>query len=368
MATIVISPNMDLPVPVVVQDPGPDWANNVNACLSIIDQHNHSSGSGVQITPSGLNINADLTFNTNNAINLRSTRFTPQTAPLSIVTDIGCLYETGVDLWFNDGSGNQIQITKSGAVNATSSGISNGTATASFVSGVLVVNAATNTPANIQGASILLGNNVAASNYLTLEPPNAMGSSYTITLPQPNTTGNTQILTYDTTNTMGFSTGGVNPPGTIIMFGGVNAPTGYVICDGTSYLISAYPNLAAALFDSSTSTYAYGTADGTHFNVPDMRGMFPRGIDNGAGNDPDSGSRGAANTGGNTGDNVGSTQGWQVQSHQHYINRDDTAGSSNPLMFIARGNGNHLYDAYTDAAGGNQTNPINVYVTFCIKI
>lgn len=183
MADLTISPNMGLSVPAVGIDPGPDWANNINASLSVIDAHDHGPNSGVQITPDGLNINADLAFNDNNATLLRSVRFDPQSAVLSGPADLGCLYEVGPDLYFNDGNGNQVKITSGGMVNSTSSGISSGTATAQFVAGVLVVDANVNTPANIQAGSILLGNNVANSKFLTLSPPAAMPANYQITLP-----------------------------------------------------------------------------------------------------------------------------------------------------------------------------------------
>lgn len=160
-------------------DSGLSWEENLNSSLSIIDGHNHSPGSGVQIGPSGLNINSDLSIQVNSITNVKSIVFTPQ----SSLTTLSAIYSVGADLYYNDASGNVIQITSGGSVNATSSGISSGTATASFVSSVLVVNSAPNTPANIQGGSILLGNNVAASKYLTLSPPNAMANNYTLTLP-----------------------------------------------------------------------------------------------------------------------------------------------------------------------------------------
>ena len=95
MSDVINSPNMNLPVPIVGQDPGPDWANNYNSCLSVVDGHNHSSGSGVQITQSGINLIAAATtfdslgFNTSNATDLRSVRFTPQGSPLALGTDVG---------------------------------------------------------------------------------------------------------------------------------------------------------------------------------------------------------------------------------------------------------------------------------------
>ncbi len=182
MANFLVTPNMNLPNPVPVVDPGPDYANNIQSSLNIVDQHNHTPGSGVQITTAGININSSLPFNGQAATGLGYAGFLTQGA--GVVTPVNySLYFSGLELFVQDGAGNAVQITTGGAVNATSSGISSGTATASFVGSVLVVNADTNKPANIQGASLLLGNNVTSSNYLTLSPPNAMAASYDLTLP-----------------------------------------------------------------------------------------------------------------------------------------------------------------------------------------
>lgn len=67
------------------------------------------------------------------------------------------------------------------------------------------------------------------------------------------------------------------PPGVMQMYAGATAPTGYLLCDGTSYLRADY----AALFAVLSTTY--GSADGTHFNVPDLRGRIPIGVGTGIG-------------------------------------------------------------------------------------
>ena len=82
MADVILSPNMNLPVPVVGQDPGPDWANNINASLGILDQHDHSNGEGVPVTPAGLNINTDLPINGNNLTLVNSVRFVDRSTTL----------------------------------------------------------------------------------------------------------------------------------------------------------------------------------------------------------------------------------------------------------------------------------------------
>lgn len=187
-----ISPNMGLTISTINVDSGLTWEENLNSSLTLIDQHSHAPGYGVPITPTGLNINSDLSFSNNSGIDLKSIVFTPQ---LSFGT-INSVYSIGADLYYNDGNSNVIQLTSGGTVNATSSGISSGSATASFVSSVLVVNAAANTPANIQGGSLLLGNNVAASKFLTLSPPSSMAANYSITL--PSLPAQTNIMTLDT--------------------------------------------------------------------------------------------------------------------------------------------------------------------------
>jgi len=178
------SPNMNLVVPTVGSEPGPNWANDVNADLSIIDSHNHSSGQGVQIQPNGININADLPFNSNNATQLRTTRFSPQNSPIpNTGSDVAELYVSGNELFFNDTTGgNQVQLTSNGTVNATSSGISSGTATASFSAGVLNVKSSSTSFGNVAMQSAVLANAGNLSNQLTLQAPTLSGS-ITETLP-----------------------------------------------------------------------------------------------------------------------------------------------------------------------------------------
>lgn len=191
------SPNMALPIPIPGVDSGLVWENSLVSCLTLIDQHMHAPGYGVIITPSGLSINQTFVMNNQLVKQVGAMYLTQNAAPLAS-SQLSVLYSgngaTG-DLYFNDGAGNQIKITSGGAVNATSSGITSGTASASFSSGVLVVNAAATTPANIQAGSILLGNNVANSKFLTLSPPAAMAANFTLTL--PSVPGATSIVQLD---------------------------------------------------------------------------------------------------------------------------------------------------------------------------
>ncbi|MGP8214288.1 MAG: tail fiber protein [Bacteroidia bacterium] len=150
------------------------------------------------------------------------------------------------------------------------------------------------------------------------------------------------------------------PPGAILAYGGVSAPQGYLICHGQAVSRTGiYANLFAAIGT------AYGNGDGsTTFNVPDFRGMFLRGADSTAINDPDAASRTAVN-GGNSGAKVGSYEADAFKSHSHtmamsVINSGSSAGYNyvNPL-------GNNTMNS--GSTGGNETRPKNVYVNYIIR-
>lgn len=120
MPNTTTSPNMGIVVPVPLVEIGPAWANEVaTAFNATVDAHDHSSGKGVKVTPTGLNINADLTFGSFNATALRSTRYTSQGAPLALGTDIGCTYVANGELYYNDLSSRQVKLTNVGALNTT---------------------------------------------------------------------------------------------------------------------------------------------------------------------------------------------------------------------------------------------------------
>ena len=62
------------------------------------------------------------------------------------------------------------------------------------------------------------------------------------------------------------------PAGTIIMYGGSTSPTGWLLADGSAVSRTTY----SALFAAMGTTY--GAGDGsTTFNLPDFRGLFPKG-------------------------------------------------------------------------------------------
>lgn len=196
---------MSLILPTVGQEPGPNWALDLNSSLSLVDQHNHAAGSGVPITPAGINIDTDLAINSHNLTSIRSSRFTAQLAPLALGTDIGCIYVAGQDLYYNDTLGNQIRLTIAGAVNGTPGSIGGlvAPATATYVPAnqTFVWQSNLNTSASLDCGPILIRNIVAGSNAITLSPPNPLPANYTITLPT-SAPASTKILTLSNTGAM----------------------------------------------------------------------------------------------------------------------------------------------------------------------
>jgi len=203
MANFTITPNMSLILPIPGQDPGPDYGNNQYSSGLILDGHNHSPGSGVQITPSGLNINADLPINGNNLTFVKTVNFQSQSSSLAGASpNLGCIYVAGNELYYNDESGNVVPITKTGSVNAGAgsiTGLPSGTASASYNSGTetFVWQSATNTPANLDAGSVVIRDVSANSHGVTLSAPSALASDLTLILPStlPSVTS---IATIDT--------------------------------------------------------------------------------------------------------------------------------------------------------------------------
>jgi hypothetical protein len=114
----------------------------------------------------------------------------------------------------------------------------------------------------------------------------------------------------------GSSSGGAGPApsGAVLAFGGSTAPDGWLVCDGSTVSRTQYPSLFAAI------GVAHGSGDGaTTFNLPDYQGRFLRGVDHGAGRDPDAAMRTAAHPGGNVGDEVGSIEDDAYARHTHIV-------------------------------------------------
>ena len=168
------------------------------------------------------------------------------------------------------------------------------------------------------------------------------------------------------------------PAGMIMAFAGTsdNIPDGWLLCDGSAISRSEYSNLYSAIGVS------WGTGDNsTTFNLPDLRGMFLRGVSGDSGNDPDAASRTLLkNNGGNTGNNVGSYQKDAIRNITGKIDGvglSAATGASGAFKGISSSNlaPNHIsaaggafnFDASRVVPVGSDNRPVNVYVTYIIK-
>lgn len=118
---MAITPNMGLDLPTVSVTLGPEWASDNNTAFTTIDSHDHTTGNGVKITPSGLNINTDLPMNEHALTEVANVQLVDQVTPIATVAAVN---QVGGDLYWNNGSGTPVQITSGGSVIAASDGIS----------------------------------------------------------------------------------------------------------------------------------------------------------------------------------------------------------------------------------------------------
>lgn len=159
------------------------------------------------------------------------------------------------------------------------------------------------------------------------------------------------------------ATGGVTTIGEIIAYGSGTVPSGYLECNGASLeRTGTYADLFSAIGT------AWGAADSSHFNLPDLRGRFLRGWSNDeTTRDPDRTTRVVSNTGGQTGNKVGTLQADKLKDHTHTVmtySYDGVghAGTGNTIQEL-----HGSYNVASGSAGGSETRPINAYVMFIIK-
>ncbi len=144
--------------------------------------------------------------------------------------------------------------------------------------------------------------------------------------------------------------------GTIIWFAANSVPSGYLAANGASLSTSTYSSLFSVI------GYTYGGSGGA-FNVPDLRGYFVRGMDNGRGVD--------------SGRGFGTNQTDAFQGHRHSFRQYPANGGgagNTPLAQTNSANLNNgvVADPITNGTNGtprtaSETRPINIALLACIK-
>lgn len=143
------------------------------------------------------------------------------------------------------------------------------------------------------------------------------------------------------------------PAGAIMAFAMNSAPSGWLKCDGSLVLRSTYQ----ALFLAIGTTYGIGNGT-TTFKLPDYRGVFLRGIDDGKGLDNNR--------------QFGNYQSDELKAHTHnvsYMNRASGSEIDNqtPVLLAETAYSIVSGQTSTNATTGVETRPKNYSVLYCIK-
>jgi len=137
------------------------------------------------------------------------------------------------------------------------------------------------------------------------------------------------------------------PIGSISFHASSTAPSGFLKCNGANVSRTTYADLFAIIGT------AFGTGDGsTTFNLPDLRGEFVRGWDDGRGVD--------------SGRALGAWQEDMLKSHRHQLNIFRNNSNSGGFAEDANSSGTQ-YQNYTEYEGGAETRPRNIALMACIK-
>lgn len=150
------------------------------------------------------------------------------------------------------------------------------------------------------------------------------------------------------------------PTGSVMAFAGVNAPGGWLLCDGRPVSSQQYALLHGAI----GTAWGNGTDDGdpnTDFNLPDLRGAFLRGVDGAAGRDPAADARTAPKAGANTGNQVGSYQAESDLTHAHTFTLGGHSGGDSGAAKFTGLSVIHPNSVVSDV------HPKNMYVNYIIK-
>ena len=182
-------------------------------------------------------------------------------------------------------------------------------------------------------------------------------------LPSQTSNSGKYLTTNGTDTSWGtVSSGTTLPTGALMPYAGASAPTGYLLCDGSSVSSSTYLALHAVISNTYGGS-AYTGAGALSFNLPDLRGRLPMGAGTGTGlNSSGTGApSGTAQTARTRGQWLGEETHLlttaELASHTHANTVGSSAGGSNQITggMSANENHSHYLDMSAYNGSGNYT-------------
>ena len=224
----------------------------------------------------------------------------------------------------------------------------------------------------IRDRKALMLRDTSNSNFVAIQAPSNVASDVTLTLPSSDGNAN-DVLQSDGSGNLSFTAlPQAVPTGSVHIMATTTAPSGYLKCDGAAVSRTTY----ADLFTTIGTTWGAGDGSST-FNLPDLRGEFVRGWDNGKGTD--------------SGRSFASFQGDDNKNHNHTLTSGGASGtfvtgvsldqatkrvdgSPNQETVLDPGTsidttfGNVSYTAQTiSPSGGSEARPRNIAMMYVIK-
>ena len=154
-----------------------------------------------------------------------------------------------------------------------------------------------------------------SSNWVALQAASTVSSNLTFTLPSADGS-NGQMLQTNGSGTLSFTTVQGVPSGAVFCIAVATVPSDYLECNGAAVSRTTY----SALFAVIGTAYGAGNGSST-FNLPDLRGEFVRGFDNGRGID--------------SGRSIATSQGSQFAQHNHGVSASSANSGSHNHSFKA---------------------------------
>jgi len=146
--------------------------------------------------------------------------------------------------------------------------------------------------------------------------------------------------------------------GVIKMYGGSTAPNGYLLCDGSEVNRTTYATLFAAI----GTTYGVGNGT-TTFNLPDLRGRVPGGVNNAGLPNGANGSFSTRNEAEATGAETHTLSIAEMPSHSHSYTNCFGSGGAN---WMSNGDGDKTATSKSTGSAGSNAGHNNMRPTlFC---